>query len=99
VTGVQTCALPILKIADIDLILMTHLHFDHACGLTKKRGNEYVSIFKNTPIYSSAVEWNEMRDPNIRSMNTYWKMNWEPIVEQVMTFENELEIVHGLRII
>jgi len=88
-----------LKIADIDLILMTHLHFDHACGLTKKRGNEYVSIFKNTPIYTSAVEWNEMRNPNIRSINTYWKMNWEPIVKQVVTFENELEIVDGLRII
>ncbi len=88
-----------LKIEDIDLILMTHLHFDHACGLTKKLGNEHVSIFENTPIYASAVEWNEMRHPNIRSVNTYWKMNWEPIQGQMRTFKNELEIVEGLRII
>src|SRR5690625_1135166 len=25
-----------LTLSDIDCILMTHLHFDHACGLTKK---------------------------------------------------------------
>lgn len=88
-----------LKSADIDLILMTHLHFDHACGLTKKFENTYVPTFKNTPIYTSAVEWHEMKNPNIRSVNTYWKMNWEPIQDQVRTFENELEIVSGLRII
>lgn len=88
-----------LNIEDIDLILMTHLHYDHACGLTEKKGNEYVSLFKNIPIYTSAVEWDEMREPNIRSVHTYWKMNWEPIQEQVRTFEGELEIVEGLRII
>jgi len=88
-----------LNSADIDLVLMTHLHFDHACGLTKRIGNEYVSIFKNTPIYTSAIEWDEMRQPNIRSVNTYWKMNWEPIQNQVKTFDDELEIVAGLRMI
>lgn len=88
-----------LQTEDIDLVIMTHLHFDHACGLTKKSGDKFVSVFKDTPIYTSAIEWNEMRHPNIRSINTYWKMNWEPIVDQVITFERELEIVDGLRII
>src|SRR5699024_11732657 len=31
-----------LTVDDIDYILMTHLHFDHACGLTTQQGN----IFK-----------------------------------------------------
>src|SRR5690625_7406834 len=39
-----------LDSADIDLDFMTHLHFDHACGLTKRIGNEYVAIVKNTTI-------------------------------------------------
>src|SRR5690625_4754762 len=79
-----------LTIKDIDAILMTHLHFDHACGLTKRVGETYEPIFENIPIYTSAIEWHEMRHPNIRSVNTYWKMNWEPIVHQVQTFVESL---------
>ena len=88
-----------LTIADLDAILMTHMDFDHACGLTKKVGEQYESVFKHIPIYVSEVEWEAMRNPNIRSINTYWKMNWEPIVDQVKTFKEEIEIIPGLRMI
>jgi glyoxylase-like metal-dependent hydrolase (beta-lactamase superfamily II) len=84
---------------DIDIILMTHLHFDHACGLTMWEGDKLVSAFPNANIYTSRVEWDEMRDPNIRSRNTYWKENWEPIADQVITFEEEKEIDVGLRMV
>ena len=78
-----------LTAEDIDTVLMTHLHGDHAAGLTKWQGEELVSAFPNAKIHVSAVEWNEMQHPNIRSRNTYWKENWEPIVDQVETFEDE----------
>ncbi|WP_340084889.1 MBL fold metallo-hydrolase [Siminovitchia sp. FSL H7-0308] len=78
--------------SDIDIICMTHMHFDHAGGLTKKVGDRYVSFFPNAVIYTSAIEWDEMRNPNIRSRNTYWKENWVPIQEQVKTFSKEIEI-------
>ncbi|WP_071460426.1 YtnP family quorum-quenching lactonase [Bacillus massilinigeriensis] len=79
---------------DIDYILMTHMHFDHACGLTEKAGEQYRSIFPNARIITSEVEWDEMREPNIRSQNTYWKVNWECIEDQVETFKEEWK--HGL---
>ena len=88
-----------LQITDIDMILMTHLHFDHASGLTKKSSDSYVPVFNQTPIYTTTIEWTEMRNPNIRSRNTYWKMNWEPVQEQVIPFENEIEIVPNLKMI
>lgn len=75
----------------IDYILMTHLHFDHACGLTKFTDHKYVSFFPNAKIIVSQTEWDEMRNPNIRSRNTYWKENWEAIQEQVETFEEKWE--------
>lgn len=84
---------------DIDFILMTHMHFDHACGLTKSEGERFVSVFPNAQIVTSQVEWEEMRQPNIRSRNTYWKENWEAIAEQVVTFEQETEIVSGIKMI
>lgn len=74
---------------DIDYILMTHLHFDHACGLTKPADGGFVSVFPNAKIIASAIEWAEMRNPNIRSRNTYWKENWEAIENQVEVFEGE----------
>ncbi|MRG87745.1 YtnP family quorum-quenching lactonase [Salinibacillus xinjiangensis] len=88
-----------LSTKDIDAMLMTHLHFDHACGLTRWEGNRLVPSFENATIYTTEVEWNEMRNPNIRSQNTYWEENWKPVEHLVETFTAEIEIVPGLKMI
>ncbi|MFB6467626.1 MBL fold metallo-hydrolase [Cytobacillus sp. Hz8] len=81
-----------LSCEQIDFVLMTHLHFDHACGLTNIVDGEYSSAFPNAKIITSQIEWDEMREPNIRSRSTYWKENWEAIQTQVETFSNEWEM-------
>ncbi|HJV31002.1 MAG TPA: MBL fold metallo-hydrolase [Bacillales bacterium] len=88
-----------LTLDDINYILMTHLHYDHASGLTKLEDNNYSSVFPNAKIITSKIEWDEMREPNIRSRNTYWKENWEPVEDQVVIFEESwnfgpLKVVH-----
>ncbi|MDQ0176883.1 YtnP family quorum-quenching lactonase [Bacillus chungangensis] len=88
-----------LSTDQIDIICMTHMHFDHACGLTKWENGELVSTFPNATIYTSQTEWAEMLAPNIRSKNTYWKANWEPIVHQVKTYEDQLVIANGIKMI
>lgn len=88
-----------MKPEDIDAILMTHLHFDHAGGLTKWQGAELVPVFPNAVIYTTQIEWDEMRNPNIRSKNTYWKENWEPVQHLVKPYEGELEVAQGLKMI
>ncbi|EPD54080.1 hypothetical protein HMPREF1210_00065 [Paenisporosarcina sp. HGH0030] len=84
---------------DIHYVLMTHMHADHASGLTRRENDQLVSTFPNAKIHLSAIEWNEVRNPNIRSRNTYWKENWEAIQGQVETFEGELEVLPGVRMI
>ncbi|KXH87151.1 MBL fold metallo-hydrolase [Sporosarcina sp. HYO08] len=84
---------------DIDLIIMTHLHNDHAAGLTKRIGEQTVSFFPNAKIYVSAIEWDEMRHPNIRSRNAYFRENWEPIQQQVKTFDGQIEVLPGIALI
>lgn len=81
---------------DIDVILMTHMHFDHASGLTRIENGKYVSVFPNAAIYVNETEWEEVRNPNIRSISTYWKENWEPIQDQVITFKERCEPTEGL---
>lgn len=88
-----------LTTADIDEVLMTHLHFDHACGLTRLEGDTFVPVFENAAIHVSEVEWEEMRHPNIRSVNTYWEMNWKPVQHQVKTFREAQTITDGLQMI
>ena len=89
-----------LTFEDIDFLLMTHMHFDHATGLTKPTDDGgYVSVFPNAKIYVQAIEWEEMQHPNIRSKSTYWAYNWEPIVDQVVTYDKSVEVAEGLTMI
>ncbi|MFZ3589389.1 YtnP family quorum-quenching lactonase [Bacillus sp. DJP31] len=88
-----------LSTEDIDLVLMTHLHFDHACGLTKWSGGELVPAFENATIIASQTEWDEMRQPNIRSKNTYWKENWVNIEQKIETFTKEIQITEEIKMI
>lgn len=74
---------------EIDYVLMTHLHFDHVGGLTKLEEGIYHSTFPNAKIITSTIEWDEMRNPNIRSKSTYWKENWQAIETQVIPFDEK----------
>ncbi len=85
-----------LSTGDIDAVLMTHLHFDHVTGLSKYVGDSLVPTFENAVIYTTETEWNEMRNPNIRSKNTYWEENWKPIEKQVQTYKKSMEVLQGL---
>ncbi|PRO65501.1 MBL fold metallo-hydrolase [Alkalicoccus urumqiensis] len=84
---------------DIDVVLMTHMHFDHACGLVKETADGPVPAFPNAEIWCTAVEWEEMKHPNIRSRNTYFKENWEPVAHQVKTFTDTYSPEPGITMI
>ncbi len=88
-----------LKLDDIDYVIMTHLHFDHASGLTKLENGVFKPVFSSAKIITSQIEWDEMRNPNIRSSNTYWKENWEAIQDQVIAFEKEYSLTDEITII
>ncbi|MCA1319929.1 MBL fold metallo-hydrolase [Bacillus tianshenii] len=90
-----------LTAEDIDMVLMTHLHFDHVCGLNRwdAEKEEYVSLYPNASIHVSSIEWEEMKNPNIRSRNTYWEMNWQGIEEQIRPFEKEVTLEQGIKMI
>lgn len=87
-----------LTVEDIDGLLMTHLHFDHIGGLTiPNNKGELVSRFPNAKIYVSDIEWDEAQHPNIRSKSTYFEQDWQAIVSQVETFNQELVINDAIK--
>ncbi|WLR41147.1 MBL fold metallo-hydrolase [Bacillus carboniphilus] len=99
-SSVESCLKELnLSPAHIDMVIMTHMHYDHACGLSKWEKDQLVSTFPNAKIITSKVEWEEMINPNIRSVNTYWKENWQAIEGQVELFEDEIEVLQGIKVI
>ncbi|WP_026074619.1 YtnP family quorum-quenching lactonase [Brevibacillus massiliensis] len=85
-----------LTTADVDIVMMTHMHYDHANGLVSRREGELVSTFANAVIYVQEIEWDEIRHPNIRSRNTYWEENWRPVEGQVQPYKERQEVLPGI---
>ncbi|SDH72399.1 YtnP family quorum-quenching lactonase [Alteribacillus bidgolensis] len=87
-----------LTTSDIDAVLMTHMHFDHAAGLVKWENDQEVPAYEKAVIYVSETEWEETKHPNIRSRNTYWEQNWKPAEHKVETYAKELEPAPGIKL-
>src|SRR5690625_2547888 len=51
-----------LKREDIDGVMMTHMHNDHAGGLTYLESGTLKSSYPNAVIYINDIEWEEVRN-------------------------------------
>lgn len=83
---------------DIDVVLMTHMHNDHAGGLTRLVEGQLVSTFPQAVIYINEIEWDEVRHPNPRTRATYLRENWEAIQDQVQTFGSSFTVTDGIEL-
>lgn len=81
---------------DIDVVLMTHMHNDHAGGLSYIEGETFKATYPNAVIYINEKEWKDVKNPNARTKNTYLETNWKPVENQVETFDTSLEVAPGL---
>ncbi|MBM7314969.1 MBL fold metallo-hydrolase [Streptococcus suis] len=80
----------------IDVVMMTHMHNDHAGGLTRLVDGQLVPTFPNAVIYINEIEWEEVRHPNPRTRATYLRENWEAIQDQVQTFGESFTVTDGI---
>ncbi len=80
---------------DVDIVLMTHLHADHAGGCTHWSDpadpeSEAVPSFPNARYLIQRLEMAEAAFPNERTRGTYFPDNWEPLRRT-----GQLELVDG----
>jgi glyoxylase-like metal-dependent hydrolase (beta-lactamase superfamily II) len=86
--------------ADIDLVINTHLHFDHAGGDT-----EFDASGKPVPAFSRAkyvvqkAEWEDADHPHERNAASYYEMNYAPLGERKVLelVDGEAELEPGLK--
>jgi glyoxylase-like metal-dependent hydrolase (beta-lactamase superfamily II) len=86
---------------DIDIVINTHLHFDH-CGWNTMRNEDgkIVPTFPRAKYYAPEGEWQYARHPSERDAISYIPDNYDPLVEsgQMTLLKGGGEIVSGISV-
>ena len=86
---------------DIDIVINTHLHFDH-CGWNtiRSKDGKIVPTFPRAKYYAPEGEWQYARQPSERDAISYISENYDPLVEsgQMTLLKGGEEIVPGISV-
>lgn len=85
---------------DIDIVINTHLHFDHAGGNTDLDDKgKALPAFPNARYFIQKGEWDTALTPNERTRATYLKENFLPLEEAkcIDLIDGDVEIIKGIR--
>ncbi|MFQ5933727.1 MAG: MBL fold metallo-hydrolase [Dehalococcoidia bacterium] len=84
---------------DIQMVILSHLHFDHVGGCTRfdSKGN-VVCTFPKAKYIAQKADWEEANNPNERNTAAYHKDDFEPLLEkgQLELIDGDAEIVPGV---
>ena len=88
-----------LTAADIDIVLASHLHFDHVGGFTAIENGRVVPRFPNARYVAHRAEWEDATHPHDRNRASYLQENFVPLQDAgVLTLvDDEAEIIPGVR--
>jgi len=86
---------------DIDVVVNTHLHFDHCGGNTRWEKDKAVPVFPNARYVSRKGEFENAMHPNQRTRATYFLENYAPMTEtqQLQLIEEDTQIAPGVELI
>jgi len=87
---------------DVDVVISTHLHFDHAGGNTYRDEEGQVRIaFPRATYYVQRGEWEYAHWTNERIRASYLPDNFDPVERagKFVFLEGEAEVVPGIRVV
>jgi len=86
---------------EIDIVVNTHLHFDHGGGNTVMADGVPVPAFPRARYFIAKGEWEAASHPNERTRGTYLLENFEPLQDarEVELVTGEVELAKGVRLL
>ena len=86
---------------EIDIVVNTHLHFDHGGGNTVMEDGVPVPAFPRARYFIAKGEWEAASHPNERTRGTYLLENFEPLQDarEVELVAGEVELAKGVRLL
>src|SRR5271165_4175602 len=85
---------------DIDIVINTHLHFDHCGWNTVRKDGRIAPTFPRAKYYAPEGEWQYARHPSERDAISFISDNYDPLVEsgQMTLLRGGEEIVPGISV-
>ena len=85
---------------DIDIVINTHLHFDHCGWNTVRQGDKIVATFPNAQYYVQEGEWQHARRQHERDAISYISDNYDPLIAngQMHLLKGDQDIVPGISV-
>ena len=85
---------------EIDIVINTHLHFDHCGWNTLRKDGKIVPTFPRAKYYAPEGEWQYARRPSDRDAISYIPDNYDPLVQsgQMTLLKGGEEIVPGISV-
>jgi glyoxylase-like metal-dependent hydrolase (beta-lactamase superfamily II) len=90
-----------LTAGDVDLVVASHLHFDHAGGFTRRDADgRVVPRFPSARVSIRRGEWDDAMHPNERTRASYFRENYEPLVQAGLVdfVESDAEVAPGMTV-
>ncbi len=84
---------------DIDIVVNSHLHFDHSGWNTVRKNGSIVPTFPRAKYYAQEGEWKHAHEGQ-RDGVSYYTENYDPLVEsgQMMLLKGDAGIVPGISV-
>ena len=86
---------------DIDMVIDTHLHFDHCGGNTRVENDLVVAAFPHAQYFVQKGEFEHAMNPTERDRASYFEYNYAPLRQsgQLQLLEGDCEIVPGVEVV
>ena len=85
---------------DVDFVILTHYDFDHSGGVVMlDEKGELTLAFPNAKHVVQRQEWEDVLNPNKRSINTFWPINYEALKRSgnLELIDGAVDVVKGVK--
>ncbi|HEV2498194.1 MAG TPA: MBL fold metallo-hydrolase [Terriglobia bacterium] len=87
-----------LGLEDIDVVINTHLHFDHCGWNARREGNALVPAFPRARYFVQRGEWEHAYQPTERDQGSFVQEFFTPAEKHTEFLEGDAEILPGIRL-